>query len=163
MPVVWNAETEAKLLGALFKVTDLKVTQAQMQEIAGIISPGNSRTPFAVAFVLLWVMHADFGPDCSAKAISHRLAKFRAAGKKEGSETPVGTPKTPKKGGVGKGKGSTGKKRGRRGAEEDEGEGEDDEEDVGGGKRAKLGEEGEGEDGEGEVKVKGEEDGDEED
>ncbi|OQO03612.1 hypothetical protein B0A48_10277 [Cryoendolithus antarcticus] len=154
MPVVWNAETEAKLLGALFKVTDLKVTQAQMQEIAGIVSPGNSLTPFAIAVVLLWVMHADFGPDCTAKAISHRIAKFRSSGKKESSETPAGTPKTPKKGTAAKGKGSTGKKRERKVAEEDEGEGEDDDEDVGGGKRAKIGEEDEGEEG---VKVKGEE------
>nr|OQO16042.1 hypothetical protein B0A51_18272 [Rachicladosporium sp. CCFEE 5018] len=158
MPVVWNAETEAKLLGALFKVTDLKVTQAQMQEIAAVISPGNAPPllpiliqPLQPRAVLIRSV------DCTAKAISHRLAKFRTAGKKEGSEGPSGTPKTPKKAAAATGKGSAGKKRVRKGAED--GEGEDDDEDVGGGKRMKGGEEGD-EEGEEGVKVKGEENAD---
>nr|OQO19783.1 hypothetical protein B0A51_14482 [Rachicladosporium sp. CCFEE 5018] len=135
MPVVWNAETEAKLLGALLKVTDLKVTQAQMQEIAAIISPGNAAPSLSLPILCLSLRPSIvliMRSDCTAKAISHRLAKFRTAGKKEGSEGPGGTPKTPKKGGVGKGKGSAGEKRGRKGTqEEEEGEGEDDDEDVG--------------------------------
>ncbi|KAK6394829.1 hypothetical protein LTR95_019565, partial [Oleoguttula sp. CCFEE 5521] len=119
MPVVWNAETEAKLLAALFKVTDLKVTQAQMKEIAEIVSP-----------------------ECTAKAISHRIAKFRnqAAGfaGKGASETP-GTPKGPKTV-----KKAAGRKRRGKEVEEGEGEDQDDDEDVGVGKRAKIGEDREG-------------------
>ncbi|GAB7323440.1 hypothetical protein MBLNU13_g05892t1 [Cladosporium sp. NU13] len=54
MPIVWNAETEAKLLAGLFKVCEIKVGTQQLKELAEII-----------------------GPDCTPKAVTHRLAKFK--------------------------------------------------------------------------------------
>lgn len=43
MPIVWNAEAEARLLAGLFKVCEIKVGKAQLEELAALIDPGKSR------------------------------------------------------------------------------------------------------------------------
>ncbi|KAM0704967.1 hypothetical protein Q7P35_007754 [Cladosporium inversicolor] len=111
MPIVWNAETEAKLLAGLFKVCDIKVGSQQLKELAEII-----------------------GPDCTPKAVTHRLAKFKkmagsfnggkkggdAAGEDADGEDGAATPKKAKKAAkVGK---ASKKRAAEDDAEEDDGE-----------------------------------------
>ncbi|KAM0719171.1 hypothetical protein Q7P37_005076 [Cladosporium fusiforme] len=108
MPIIWNAETEAKLLAGLFKVCDIKVSGDQLKELAKII-----------------------GPDCTPKAITHRISKIRnAAGALnvgDGGDAHVATPKSSKKGAKGA-KGSA-KKRKAAGSE-DEAVDDDDGEEI---------------------------------
>lgn len=42
MPVVWDAEANAKLVAAVMKVCEVKVGAKQMAEIAALIHPGES-------------------------------------------------------------------------------------------------------------------------
>jgi hypothetical protein len=44
MPIVWSPENEARLLAGLFKVCEIKVSGAQLKELAAIIGPG-TKTP----------------------------------------------------------------------------------------------------------------------
>ncbi|EME43215.1 hypothetical protein DOTSEDRAFT_132524 [Dothistroma septosporum NZE10] len=73
MPMVWDPSAEAKLLSEIFKICDVKVTEAQRQQLAAIM--GTSSLPE----VLSIPSHADFNnTGCTPKAIIHRLAKFKS-------------------------------------------------------------------------------------
>ncbi|KAJ9628575.1 hypothetical protein H2203_002476 [Taxawa tesnikishii (nom. ined.)] len=65
MPMVWNAEADAKLFVAVMKVYDVKVAGNKLNEVAQMM-----------------------GPDCTAKAITHRLAKLRSQAVGGSSATP---------------------------------------------------------------------------
>ncbi|QIW98524.1 hypothetical protein AMS68_004042 [Peltaster fructicola] len=54
MPVVWSADKEAQLIAGIFSVCDVKVTAKHCEQLAAIIGSG-----------------------CTAKAITHRISKFR--------------------------------------------------------------------------------------
>ncbi|GAB1728185.1 hypothetical protein NU195Hw_g6132t1 [Hortaea werneckii] len=58
MPMVWNAETDAKLLSAILQVYDVKINGVKLAEVAALM-----------------------GPECTPKALTHRLAKFRSLAK----------------------------------------------------------------------------------
>ncbi|KAI7154447.1 hypothetical protein KC349_g7645 [Hortaea werneckii] len=58
MPMVWNAETDAKLLSAILQVCDVKINGVKLDEVAALM-----------------------GPECTPKALTHRLAKFRSLAK----------------------------------------------------------------------------------
>ncbi|USW51418.1 hypothetical protein Slin15195_G047370 [Septoria linicola] len=69
MPMTWNAEAEAKLYALILQVCDVKPTEAQRAEIASRMSP-----------------------DCTAKAISHKIAAIR-----KGLNVTLGSASTPAK------------------------------------------------------------------
>ncbi|KAI7213071.1 hypothetical protein KC333_g6776 [Hortaea werneckii] len=58
MPMVWNAESDAKLLSAILQVYDVKINGVKLAEVAALM-----------------------GPECTPKALTHRLAKFRSLAK----------------------------------------------------------------------------------
>ncbi|KAK3053767.1 hypothetical protein LTR09_005047 [Extremus antarcticus] len=57
MPMIWNAEADAKLMAKVIQICNVKLDAAQMRDVA-----------------------ASMGTDCTAKAISHRLTHFRKLG-----------------------------------------------------------------------------------
>ena len=118
---------------------DIKVSGQQLKELAGIIGPGKSHySKQKTSFQLL------NATDCTPKAVTHRLAKFKKmagtfnGGKKGGDaaaedadgEGGATTPKKTKKGGKG---GKVSKKRAAESAAED-----DDDAEGEGLKQAKL-------------------------
>ncbi|CAK1366510.1 unnamed protein product [Cercospora beticola] len=56
MPMTWNDEAQAKLYAIILQVCDVKPSEAQKVEIA-----------------------SRMGPDCTAKAITHKIAAIRKA------------------------------------------------------------------------------------
>ncbi|KXT15632.1 hypothetical protein AC579_5853 [Pseudocercospora musae] len=57
MPMDWNPATEAKLISAIFQVCDIKITSAEYAQLAKIM-----------------------GPECTPKAVTHRVTKFKLGG-----------------------------------------------------------------------------------
>ncbi|KAI7083402.1 hypothetical protein KC356_g7605 [Hortaea werneckii] len=72
MPMVWNAETDAKLLSAILQVYDVKINGAKLAEVAALM-----------------------GPECTPKALTHRLAKFRSLAKTTGTGDEATTKSVP--------------------------------------------------------------------
>ncbi|KAE9963351.1 hypothetical protein EG328_011494 [Venturia inaequalis] len=70
MPMNWGPEADAKLFAAVLKVHDIKVNYAALA--------------------------AEMGSDCTAKAITHRIAKIKSDGKAS-STGAASTPTTPKR------------------------------------------------------------------
>ncbi|KAI7462086.1 hypothetical protein KC351_g16513 [Hortaea werneckii] len=68
MPMVWNAETDAKLLSAILQVYDVKINGVKLAEVAALM-----------------------GPECTPKALTHRLAKFRSLAKTTGTGDEAAT------------------------------------------------------------------------
>ncbi|KIV79418.1 hypothetical protein PV11_06980 [Exophiala sideris] len=96
MPMTWNADTDAKLMAAILATSDVKVNYA------------------AVATLM--------GPECTAKAITHRVGAIKAKAKDVGlaspSASPSGTPPTSRK----RGRPSTKAQTSNGGGEDDGGE-----------------------------------------
>ncbi|KAF2484541.1 hypothetical protein BDY17DRAFT_130526 [Neohortaea acidophila] len=86
MPMIWNAEADAKLMAHILQACDAKLSGAQMKEIATLM-----------------------GPECTPKAIAHRMTFFR---KMAGGGGTTKTGDAPKGRGGGKGR------KGRKGGEE---------------------------------------------
>ncbi|KXT02237.1 hypothetical protein AC578_5102 [Pseudocercospora eumusae] len=81
MPMDWTPATEAKLIAAIFQVCDIKISSAEYIELAKIM-----------------------GPECTPKALTHRVAKFKLGGgegveiaKKKGNEEEEKETTTPNK------------------------------------------------------------------
>ncbi|KAF7189891.1 hypothetical protein HII31_08713 [Pseudocercospora fuligena] len=74
MPMDWTPAAEAKLIAAIFQVCDIKISSAEYAELAKTM-----------------------GPDCTPKAIMHRVTKLKLGG---GEDSGVEMPKkaTKKKG-----------------------------------------------------------------
>lgn len=64
------------MLAGLFKVCEIRPSAADLKELAAIIGPGKLRTVTDE----LCVAHADEITDCTPKAVTHQLAKFRTQG-----------------------------------------------------------------------------------
>ncbi|KAL2399012.1 hypothetical protein ABEF93_007019 [Exophiala dermatitidis] len=71
MPMVWNAEADARLFAAVIATSDVKVNYAAVAE--------------------------KMGPDCTAKAIIHRVGKIKELARKLDDEDGDGTATTPLK------------------------------------------------------------------
>ncbi|EHY55499.1 hypothetical protein ABEF92_001073 [Exophiala dermatitidis] len=71
MPMVWNAEADARLFAAVIATSDVKVNYAAVAE--------------------------KMGPDCTAKAIIHRVGKIKELARKLDDEDGDSTATTPLK------------------------------------------------------------------
>ncbi|KAL2423389.1 hypothetical protein ABEF95_007981 [Exophiala dermatitidis] len=71
MPMIWNAEADARLFAAVIATSDVKVNYAAVAE--------------------------KMGPDCTAKAIVHRVGKIKELARKLDDEDGDGAATTPLK------------------------------------------------------------------
>ncbi|EME82184.1 uncharacterized protein MYCFIDRAFT_83566 [Pseudocercospora fijiensis CIRAD86] len=78
MPMDWTPQAEAKLIAAIFQVCDIKISSAEYAALAKIM-----------------------GPECTPKAITHRVTKLKLAGAEDsGVEMAKKVTKKKKKGRV---------------------------------------------------------------
>ncbi|KAB2572280.1 hypothetical protein DBV05_g9059 [Lasiodiplodia theobromae] len=79
MPMIWNAEADAKLLLGILKIYDVKISKSPKLE----------------------ELNAFMGPDCVGLAITNRITRLKKSVEGDGNGTngaATTTPKTPKSG-----------------------------------------------------------------